>query len=309
MNDNILTISFLDSREVVTESLVQYDYGIYISVTGVELPDPFEVQLANSPRQGGAKTVIGQGGKALIPDELLTTGAPIYAYIVLHSTEDDGRTVYIAYIPVKQRPVPTTQPLTPVEQSTLEQAIALLSATTQDIDGKIDTALSDAMASGEFDGSDGVGVKDISFNGDSMKIELTDGTSYTSPSLQGPEGPRGEQGIQGEPGTPGEDATAYKVTISLTSLTADKSFSDVLDAYNSGRFVFAEADGDIYLIDRVTESQAIFSHFGIDGAYSVVTMTDSTLIVADAVYATTDGVKSLIADALEAIPYAEEDEF
>lgn len=45
---------------------------------------------------------------------------------------------------------------------------------------------------------DGVGIQDIIFNPDSsVTFVLTDGSSYTSPELEGEQGPEGEQGVPG----------------------------------------------------------------------------------------------------------------
>ena len=48
------------------------------------------------------------------------------------------------------------------------------------------------------------GIASIEFNDDyTLTFILTDGTSYTTGSIQGPRGEKGEQGIQGEKGDTG----------------------------------------------------------------------------------------------------------
>jgi len=54
-------------------------------------------------------------------------------------------------------------------------------------------------------GADGVGVADIKFNADyTMTISLTDGTTYTSPSLRGEKGEKGDTGSTGPQGEKGD---------------------------------------------------------------------------------------------------------
>lgn len=54
-------------------------------------------------------------------------------------------------------------------------------------------------------GADGVGVANIKFNADyTMTITLTDGTTYTSPSLRGEKGAKGDTGATGPQGEKGD---------------------------------------------------------------------------------------------------------
>lgn len=130
---NIVTATFGSGcTSVTTENLYQYDYGQILKFEGLELPDAFEVHFSNSSRaEDTAKTQIGtttEDGVSTVsvPDEYLTTGKYIYAFIYLHSEENDGETEYLVTIPVRKRPSINPEPVTPEEQSVITQAIAAL---------------------------------------------------------------------------------------------------------------------------------------------------------------------------------------
>lgn len=132
MRDNIAYAVFGNCNKAVTNALWQYDYGQLLQISGIELPETFEVHLCN---RGDATTItqIGQNYQVTIPDEFLTKPAWIYAYIFLHSGEDDGETVYTISIPVNARPEPGDEEPTPEEQSAITQAIAALNAAVQEV--------------------------------------------------------------------------------------------------------------------------------------------------------------------------------
>lgn len=133
MNDNIVVASFTDARhEARTRRIYQYDYGMVLTVDGIDLPTAFEAHFSNTDDSGTSVTQIGSDSAVTIPDEFLLTGLPVYCWIYLHSGEDDGETVYKITIPVKKRAQPTNEEPTPVQQDTITQAIAALnSAVTQ----------------------------------------------------------------------------------------------------------------------------------------------------------------------------------
>ena len=131
---NLISAIFTEGcNSVIADGkLYQYDYGQYLKFEGLDLPDAYEVHFSDTLRDDGtAKTQIGttteEGvSSVLIPDEYLTTGKYVYAFIYLHSTEDDGETEYVVTIPVQKRPAINPTPVTPEEQSVITQAIAAL---------------------------------------------------------------------------------------------------------------------------------------------------------------------------------------
>lgn len=129
MISNICRANFNGGRTAQGNNRFQWDYGQILEISGIEnLPDPFTAQFSNTPVLGTAKTAVGIGGRVEIPNEYFVSGQNIYCFIVLHTDEDDGRTVYIATIPVTKRPKPIDDPITPTQQSTIDTAIAALQA-------------------------------------------------------------------------------------------------------------------------------------------------------------------------------------
>lgn len=123
--------------ECATRILYRYDYGMILTFPDLELPMAYQAHFSNSDDEGQTITQIGDENGVLIPDELLTTGLPVYCWIYLHTGEDDGETVYKVTINVKDRPQPSDEVPTPVEQSEIDQAIAALQSavakTAQDV--------------------------------------------------------------------------------------------------------------------------------------------------------------------------------
>lgn len=185
---NIVTARFTFGHSTKTRGLHQWDYGQVLKFEDLPLPASYTVHFANQPMSGTAKTQVGDAYGVDIPDEYLTTGLPVYAWVYLHTGADDGETVYSVMIPVTQRPQPTEEPPTPQQQGAIDTAIAALNAGVEQVEGiaegipqTIDAALQEAKESGEFDGP---------------------------PGPQGEPGERGETGQtgpQGVPGTPGQD--------------------------------------------------------------------------------------------------------
>lgn len=161
----------------VTNRLWQWNYGQKLSISGIELPSTFEVQFAN---KSGTETVsqIYSDGAVEIPDQFLTTGEWIEAFVFLHNEQDDGETVYKISIPVTARPEPSENQPTPVQQDVITETIAALNAAVESVPTAIDTALAEAKASGEFDGPPGERGTQIWYTTD--KILTTSGDYYTT---------------------------------------------------------------------------------------------------------------------------------
>lgn len=244
MSTNIVKAAFGGLRSAQTRHLMQYDYGQVLQIIGLEgtLPETFEVHFSNQKTGGSTITMIGTDGQVDIPDELLLTGADVYAWIVLHATEADGETRYLVTIPVRRRSKPTDTEPTPVQQDTITQAIAALNAGVETVEDladaiptTINTALAAAKASGEFDGEQGPkgdkGDKgDTGEQGPKGDTGATGATGATGP--QGPKGdmgatgatgPQGPQGIQGETGATGPQGPKGDTGDSYVLTSADKA--------------------------------------------------------------------------------------
>lgn len=149
MRGNITKADLTRGSGCTTSPLYQYDYGQVLQLLGVELPEAYEVHFANSPR-GEAKTSIGGADGVVIPDEYLLTGGNVYAWLFLHTGEDDGETEYRITIPVIARAKPTDAEPTPVQQDVITQAIAALNVAVTETAASAEAAAGSAeLAEGE----------------------------------------------------------------------------------------------------------------------------------------------------------------
>lgn len=216
---------FAGRRSARTRAVYQYDYGMILKPIGLELPSTYEVHFGTSAT-GPTVTQLGTADGVTIPDAMLTTGASVYAYIYLHSGEDDGETVYSIVIPVIARGSITDEQPAPVEQSVIEQAIAALNSGVETVEqiaegipDQIDTALAEAKESGEFDGADGVSptvtVTPI-IGGHQVMITDAEG-EHTFDVTDG------EDGLNGDPGADGFSPIA---TVTQTQTGAVISVTD-----------------------------------------------------------------------------------
>lgn len=143
---NIIAASFGGATVCRTSPAYQYDYGQLLTFPDLELPTAFECHFSNTER-GTSVTQIGADNSVTIPDAMFQTGAYIYAWVFLHTGEDDGETEYMVVIPVLKRAQPTDDIPTPVEQSAITQAIAALNAAVEQTgEDVVDAAASAAAA-------------------------------------------------------------------------------------------------------------------------------------------------------------------
>lgn len=115
------------SRIAIAEPVnYQYDVTQILVISGLELPEYYEVDFCNV---GDAQTVtmIGTDDGVAIPDVFLATGKKIKAYIVVQG-EDEGavETRYEVTIPVNKRPERTDIEPTPAEELVIDGLIAAL---------------------------------------------------------------------------------------------------------------------------------------------------------------------------------------
>lgn len=122
----VVEAAFNGGRTVTTRRLYQYDYGQVLTFPDLTTPPAYQVQFCSI---GDTTTleVIGDENGVSIPDELLTRGKMITAYVYLHDTETDGETRYTIAIPVATRPEMSDIEPTPEEQRQIDILIAALS--------------------------------------------------------------------------------------------------------------------------------------------------------------------------------------
>ena len=232
MDSNIINAAYCGTSYITTRPAWLIDYGMVLKLSGIELPDVYEVDFANTKTETATRVLGGPDG-VTIPDRyfLQPNAQQIFAWLYLHTGEDDGYTKIQVTIPLYKRPDVTDVPPTPEEQSIIEQAIVALNNgveraetaaenaeqsardaadAVEHVEETVDTALQEAKDSGEFDGppgSDGEkgdtgATPDITIGTVST---LEPGQPATATMTGTPENPVLNLGIpQGEKGDPGE---------------------------------------------------------------------------------------------------------
>lgn len=210
---NIVTATFSAgcSEIEADRKLWQYDQGQVLQLVGLDLPDAYQVEFSNSRDKGSAKAQIGGPDGVSIPDEYLTTGKPVYAFLVGHTAEEDRETERLVVIYVNARSQPTDEPITPEQQNIVDQLIAALTAGVAKAENAAEQAeaaisympkivqgtwwVYDAEAETwtdtgiQAEGQDGVGISGAVLNADyTLTLTFTDATSYTTPPIRGPKG-------------------------------------------------------------------------------------------------------------------------
>lgn len=204
---NVVIAKMKNGRLVADHGLFQWDYGIMLKFEGLELPETYTVHFSNQQKDGEAKTAIGNSDGVEIPNEYLTTGQKVYAWIYLHTGNTDGETMYSVTIPVTKRPKPVEDPPTPVQRGLVEEALSQLRAGVQSAEQA--AANAQEYASLLEDPSTSVSTLNP---GEQATADYLDGTFYfgiprgytgeTGP--QGDTGPEGPKGATGETGPQGE---------------------------------------------------------------------------------------------------------
>lgn len=188
----------LGSKRVTAEPLAQYDYGQTLVIAGLPLPSSFEAHFSNSQFDGGAKPQVGSNSQVAIPDEYLVSGEPIYVFIVLHQSEQDGETEYRITVPVEKRPRPTHQKLTQIQQSEAEQILAALNTAVE---------RTEALAAEAEDAKDaildlGVEAETLRPNSQATVEKRVDEETGSVTLVFGiPEGKHGRRGDKGDAGS------------------------------------------------------------------------------------------------------------
>jgi hypothetical protein len=140
---NIITANLAHGKQYVTASRYMEDYGQVLKIEGMDLPSVYQVDFSNSLLRGTSKTVLGNADGVAIPDEYISTGRDVYAF--LYITGDMwGRTIATIRIPNKTRPKRTSEIPTPTQQSVIDQTIAALNDAVESTAADAEQTASDA---------------------------------------------------------------------------------------------------------------------------------------------------------------------
>jgi hypothetical protein len=119
------------------------DYGQILKIEGIDLPSVYQVDFSNNLMRGTSMTVLGNADGVAIPDEYISTGRDVYAFLYL-TGDMWGRTIATIRIPNKTRPTRTNAIPTPTQQGIIDQAIAALNDAVESTAADAEQTASDA---------------------------------------------------------------------------------------------------------------------------------------------------------------------
>lgn len=104
---NIVNAVFKEGQNgaVYTKKVYQYDRGVVLRISGVALPENYQVHFSNHSEGGVSGGKIVSGSDVRIPDAYFQTGDYVYIWLYFLNGEDkSGTSVHQVIIPVIQRP-------------------------------------------------------------------------------------------------------------------------------------------------------------------------------------------------------------
>ena len=140
---NIITANLSHGKQFVTASRYMEDYGQVLKIEGIDLPSVYQVDFSNNLMRGTSMTVLGNADGVAIPDEYISTGRDVYAFLYL-TGDSWGRTIATIRIPNKTRPTHTNAIPTPTQQGIIDQTIAALNDAVESTAADAEQTASDA---------------------------------------------------------------------------------------------------------------------------------------------------------------------
>lgn len=244
-----------NGRYTVTAPIVKEDYGLYLQIEGVELPQTYEVDFSNSESNGTSVTMIGNADGVLIPRQFIDSGKDVFAFLY-HVGEGFGRTVYKFRIPNKVRPGRTNEEPTPTQQGIVDQAIAQLNAavekTAQDVQTTTTNAAEAQRHAEEADQS-AQDAEDSKTAAETAKnaaetARANAGTSETNAALSASAAEQAKQAAQRS----AEDAAAAKEGATTAAETADRA----ADRAVAAKLAAADSEANAAEYERQAGTQA-----------------------------------------------------
>ena len=140
---NTITADLSRGKTYVTASRYMEDYGQILKIEGIDLPSVYQVDFSNNLMRGTSMTVLGNADGVAIPDEYISTGRDVYAFLYL-TGDMWGRTIATIRIPNKTRPKRTSETPTPTQQSVIDQTIAALNTAVESTAADAEQTANDA---------------------------------------------------------------------------------------------------------------------------------------------------------------------
>lgn len=102
----ISAVIYESSSVTYTQSVHQHDKNVTLVFEGIDLPENYEVHFSNEKDGGISIACEGNNSGVQIPDELLSTGSYVYAWVCRVESETGSSTIFEVVIPVIPRPIP-----------------------------------------------------------------------------------------------------------------------------------------------------------------------------------------------------------
>lgn len=202
----MIKIDFTDTNEVYNTDLFQFDYGQELEISGVELPEKFEMHFEYGDISLSVDGKYSEGkGNVKIPDGLLDGVRSKFSAWLYVEDGSSGKTVKTVKFVLGRRKKPTDYPCNPSEMTEVKTLAEYVKENADKVATaeKVGQDLLKMAENGEFDGAAGPqGPQGIQGpKGD------------TGPQgIAGPQGVQGEQGPQGIQGPKGADGKDYILT-------------------------------------------------------------------------------------------------
>lgn len=202
----MIKIDFTDTNEVYNTDLFQFDYGQELEISGVELPEKFEMHFEYGDISLSVDGKYSEGkGNVKIPDGLLDGVRSKFSAWLYVEDGSSGKTVKTVKFVLGRRKKPTDYPCNPSEITEVKTLAEYVKENADKVATaeKVGQDLLQMAENGEFDGATGPqGPQGIQGpKGD------------TGPQgIAGPQGVQGEQGPQGIQGPKGADGKDYILT-------------------------------------------------------------------------------------------------
>ena len=199
--NNVLRVTVGNTAlEYTTAPLYQYDTGIVLKIAGIQLPTGYQVQFSNEP-YGTSTTSIGTENGVSIPSTYLESGSDVYAWLYLHTGENDSETALMIKIPVIPRAAITDEEPTTEEQSEIDELIIALNAAVDAAEDAQDAAeAAQAAAEDAQDAIENLGVSASTLAAGSSATVTKSVDSGTGAVTLAFGIPKGDKGDQGDPG-------------------------------------------------------------------------------------------------------------
>ena len=182
-----MKIDFTNCSKAKVENLFKYDYGQILEISGIDLPENFEVHFETD--QENAIVVNGTFadgvGKVKIPDLCLMDSKLNFSAWIYVEENGSGNTVKTITFYLNDRQAPSDQPSDPEEVEKVKSLAEYVKENADKVSEaeKVGQDLLQMAENGEFDGATG---------------------PQGPQGIQGPKGDTGPQGVQGPQGIQGE---------------------------------------------------------------------------------------------------------